>query len=262
MYGAQYDYEFGTRQPLGPQVLGDRILEQSTGVISQFIRTLNVIEDRNDRKRNCNGVVQVPLHEYEGPAQLNIEKDDMIFVARGDVPEPLCGLQDRNAFASFNGLPKFTRAEEYRLRYRFLGLALTPFAFNNECQGKGITVMVRGVGNFINRSGETLMPGDNLTWEPDFAELANVAEQRRTKRQHVAGMGAIKGRFVKYRKPGIVSVFSEDGMHVILPSLGSGKLSAVALVELAMDQTIGTDDIVGINMECTQPNQWGRVVIR
>lgn len=268
MYGWQGEYENGTRQNLGPTVFGQRIKEQCTGVMDAMIKRGNVVEDRNDRCRNktAASVCKYGLHDYEGPGQLNIELEDMIFVARKDVPGGVCQLQDPNMFASFNGLPLFDTPHDYRLRYRFMGFARSAFAFDNDCQGKGFTLGVAGIYNFINHTDDTLKPNDPLTWEPDFSDFT-VATGFKSKRQNSGGSSVVKGRFVRYEPITMPSTYAGvlAKLQDLYPSLKTWLTKPQhtaaeqdVIVDLACGIAMGRH-IVGHCMECTQPNQWGRV---
>jgi hypothetical protein len=268
MYGTQGDYQMGTQQNLGVQVFGETKKEQCTGVMDVMLKRYNVIEDRNDRCRSKTIAKLCPngVHDYEGPAQLNILEEDMIFVAKKDVPGVVCQMHDSNPFASFNGLPMFTTPHDYRLRYRFLGMARTAYAFDNDCQGKGFTLGVSGIFNFLNRTDDTMMPGDLLTWEPDFSDFATARPEFKSKKQHSAGSTVVKGRFVKYEPVRLDDTLLGRVYPSLKTWLDERKIVNGSNVDPHEDEKIDMvcglaagRDVIARCEECTHPNEYGRV---
>lgn len=255
MYSSSYDYEVGARQSLGPVVYGEKKLAQVTGQVSLQIRGKNFLDYREMYKGKPQYV------EYENRDDLDIHTDDMVFVRRDDVPPILCEYKDPTCFASFNATKKLETAAEYRRVFRFLGKAMANFEFHKPGQGFGLDVAISGVLPFINSSGETLMPGDPLTWEPRLSHLADISEARkRGRRQYSAERTAVKGQFVKY-VPGI----DENTLDLFYPYLAEMKKKKVAAAAFEAESTkvgfefFASSAIVGYNQEVTPTNHWGLV---
>jgi hypothetical protein len=267
MYGShpQLDYELGTRQPLGVRVYGQRTMPMITGLGSSVINRQHVLSFYEMSTRTSRGRSDGSdaVLEYAGPRQLNILVDDMVFECRHDLPPNVMPDGPPGIFVSFNGLPKYKTAVEYRLRYRFRGLALLQYEFDNACQGQGMSFQTTGTGNFINKSGETLMPGDQLTWEPDLNEFSVSARRK----YGVAGESTVHGRFVKY-KPTLLEKSdwfdcypnTRDALKAIKDK-DPKKMSDAerTLFWGALYGLIIPGDVIGVNQETTPPNQYGRV---
>jgi len=274
-------FEYGTRQATCPTVDGVRLLEQSGGVIMCFIDRSSVLQERNERQRQAaqGGVAgALSILDFEGAHQLSIEQDDMLFVARTDAPGSDVVVTDQNAFASFNGLKKYCTAAEYRMIFRFLGIALVPLAYDKIGVGEGTTAQCRGIANFINRSGDTLMPGEPLTWEPLFPDLQGVCGDPSTKRARYGdasshcGPGSVRGIFVKWVPPAQAypwqiwpSLYTNVGPDGRIKNGGeANRIAGVSdedIRTLMWRRDIGAGDIVAWNSECTYNNQWGRIVL-
>jgi hypothetical protein len=259
----------GTTQTLSTGTFGQKQMPQISGQLS-----LNIVPERVvlERKRGNGAPIR---YGYDGPGQLNIEIDDLIFVERkvpGSNVEP-----DPNPFSSFNGLPMYKTAAEHRNHYMFMGFSMCPYSFTADAHGSGITVHRRGVANFVNKTEQKFMPGQWLTWEPIDNKL-NTESAKHTKLRRMSGPDGIKARLVPYETSGVgssASIYTDSQLPGLIAEMGQvatqttgqsqndfvrGILDKIHTV-IKTNQVGDNNVVVGWNAEPVGPNEWGRIVL-
>jgi hypothetical protein len=265
----------GTTQTLSTGTFGQKQMPQISGQLSLNIVPERVVLERKRGNGATNGNGEITRYGYDGPGQLNIEIDDLIFVERkvpGSNVEP-----DPNPFSSFNGLPMYRTAAEHRNHYMFMGFSMCPYSFTADAHGSGITVHRRGVANFVNKTEQKFMPGQWLTWEPIDNKL-NTESAKHTKLRRMSGPDGIKARLVPYETSGVGSVgtsATEQELGALLKAMTAlnaitdgtaQKKQAIGVLEeiqtFFKTKQVGDNNVVvGWNAEPVGPNEWGRIVL-
>jgi len=222
------------RTPYGSRAMGQHNMPQDYATVALPINQRSTLEARSPYM----GKKKTGFLPFEDVLQLMIKEYDPVFVPRS------LDADDRNPFASFNGLEEETGASvqdkilQYHRKYKMAGVAKHAYQFGADGQGSGITISSKGVTSYTNRCGRRVQVGEPMTWRPDLAELIDTEDTTevntyKSKRSRLGTPVAIKGIVVPFLSVGIpqISALAKAKIDAAFTKQDKGEFDA-ALQEL------------------------------